>query len=328
MSEFLDIYFSYLNIRFDKIHIYPYDKFINHHYHYHHRPRPQSPRFKITMHLILLTCHAIYVSGPPELESSWLLAPFQKDGREHLTFMKHIVRAAELWRGDENSLLVVSGGCTRREVEKSESRGYFEVGVRMGVWGEGDLENGRIVLEEAALDSWENLVRGLVGFWRATGAWPGKISIVSLGFKRERFLELHCRGLGLGLEVERGGKGGEEKSRKGKGRGVEVIFEGINPDFMNEQSAEFDAEKCEDTLRGEREKGYGEWKRDLWGTGRVLRGKRAGRDCWGREGEERKLFECEKERARSGVTTRWLERGEGVRSEEVIEEGAVLPWIG
>ncbi|KAF7898256.1 hypothetical protein EAF00_004702 [Botryotinia globosa] len=309
----------------------------------HSTPNP-SPK---PTHLILLTCHAIYVSGPPELESSWLLAPFQKDGREWMTFIKHIVRAAELWKEDESSVLVISGGCTRGEVESSEARGYFEVGVGRGVWGRGDLVTdvgmgmemggGRIVLEEEALDSYENLVRGLLAFWRGTGEWPGRISIVSHGFKRERFEELHCGalGLGMGIRLEGGRKeeeerdeDGEGKGRKGneKGKGVEVVFEGINPEFMDEESREFDCEKCEDTVKGERERGYGEWKRDLWGTGSVLRGKRGGRDKWGIKGEERKLFESEKERVRSGLSTKWLEEGEGVRREEVIKEGEILPW--
>ncbi|KAF7933795.1 uncharacterized protein EAE98_003504 [Botrytis deweyae] len=299
-----------------------------------------SPTPKPT-HLILLTCHAIYVSGPPELESSWLLAPFQKEGREWMTFIKHVMRAAELWKEDENSLLVISGGCTRGEVQRSEARGYFEVGVERGVWGVGDLVRkvgmgrgeGRIVLEEEALDSYENLVRGLVAFWRGTGGWPGRIEIVSLGFKRGRFEELHCGVLGLGFrfrggrrQEEVGDEDGEGKGRRGGGKGVEVIFEGINPEFMNEESEEFDREKYEDTVRGERERGYGEWKRDLWGTGRVLRGKRGGRDKWGIEGQERKLFKSEEERMRSGVSTRWLDEGEGMRREEVIDEGGVLPW--
>ncbi|KAF7952083.1 uncharacterized protein EAE97_001580 [Botrytis byssoidea] len=319
----------------------------------HSTPNPTSK----PTHLILLTCHAIYVSGPPELESSWLLAPFQKEGHEWMTFIKHILRAAGLWKEDESSLLVISGGCTRGEVERSEAMGYFEVGVERGVWGRGDLVTevrrgrgeGRIFLEEEALDSYENLVRGLLAFWRGTGEWPRRISIVSHGFKRERFEELHCGVLGLGmgmgicLKGERGVEDdGDEDADgmggKGKGKGVEVIFEGINPEFMDEESREFDREKCEDTVKGERERGYGEWKRDLWGTGSVLRMKRGGRDKWGIKGEERKLFESEEERVKSGLSTRWLEEGEGVRREEVIKdgegvrreevikEGGVLPW--
>lgn len=264
-----------------------------------------------------------------------------------MTFIKHVVRAAELWKEDQSSLLVISGGCTRGEVERSEAKGYFDVGVERGVWGRGDLVTevgrgrgkgkgeGRIILEEEALDSYENLVRGMMAFWRGTGEWPRRIEIVSHGFKRERFEELHCGVLGLGVGMnlgfreERGrarceGEDGEGKGRKGKG--VEVIFEGINPEFMDEERREFDREKCEDTVRGERERGYGEWKRDLWGTGRVLRGKRGGRDQWGVRGEERKLFESEEERVRSGLSTRWLEEGEGLRREEVIKEGEILPW--
>ncbi|KAF7908636.1 uncharacterized protein EAF01_004391 [Botrytis porri] len=290
---------------------------------------PISPK---PTHLILLTCHAIYVSGPLELESSWLLAPFQKAGREWITFIKHITRAAELWRGDENSLLVISGGFTRGEVCRSEAGGYFDVGVERGLWVVGDLRTekggGRIVLEEEALDSWENLVRGLLAFWRETGGWAEKIMIVSHGFKRERFGKLHCGVLGLGMGTSFGPsrERNDREDGNGKGKGVEVVFEGINPEFMDKESEEFDAEKCEDTMKGERERGYGEWEKDLWGTGMVLRGKRGGRDKWGVKGEERRLFESEEERERSGLKTRWLEEREGVRREEVIVEEGSWPW--
>ncbi|APA11537.1 hypothetical protein SS1G_04957 [Sclerotinia sclerotiorum 1980 UF-70] len=309
-----------------------------------HTPlKPPTPA-PIPTHLILLTCHSIYTSGPPTSPTSWLLAPFQKGGTEHLTFISHITLASSLLSSDPNALLVISGGYTRKEVRKSEARGYFEVGVERGLWSEEGMDNGRIILEEGALDSFGNLLRGLLAFWRGAGRWPGKVTVVSHGFKGERFLRLHCRALRVGL-----GRGGDEEGEEGegdevnegkevgKGRGVEVVFLGRNPSFMDPESAEFDEEKCEDTIGGEREKGYGEWREDLWGTGKRLRGKRDARDAWGggmengvddKMGKERPLFESEEERVKSGLRTRWLEGEDGLVREEVILEGVDMPWEG
>ncbi|KAF7861527.1 hypothetical protein EAF04_008090 [Stromatinia cepivora] len=314
-----------------------------------HSPLSQ-PSNPTPAHLILLTCHSIYVSGPPTSESSWLLAPFQKGGNEHLTLISHITLASSLLSSDPHALLVISGGFTRKEVCKSEARGYFEVGRERGLWDEkvlvalgggedcdrdrnGDkcaLE-GRIILEEKALDSYGNLLRGVIAFWRGVGKWPDKVTVISHEFKRERFLELHCEALRLGYRRggDKGREGEEEEVGKeaGKERGVEVVFLGQNPLFMDPESAEFDEKKYEDTVKGEREKGYGEWKEDLWGTGKRLRGKRDARDAWGgRKEKERPLFESEEERIRSGVRTRWLEGEEGMVREEVIVEGMDMPW--
>ncbi|KAJ8067480.1 hypothetical protein OCU04_004824 [Sclerotinia nivalis] len=301
-------------------------------------PTPKTPKTSnpVPTHLILLTCHSIYVSGPPTSETSWLLAPFQTGGNEHLTFISHITLASSLLSSDPHALLVISGGYTRREVCKSEARGYFEVGRERGFWGVGEI-GGRIILEEKALDSYGNLLRGVIAFWRGVGRWPEKMTVVSHGFKRERFLGLHCEALRLGHQKggNEGGGGKEEEKEVGKRRGVEVVFLGQNPSFMDPTHPEFDEKKCEDTIKGEREKGYGEWKEDLWGTGKRLRGKRDARDAWGGGKEngvgggmekERPLFESEEERVRSGVRTRWLEGEEGMVREEVIVEGPELPW--
>ncbi|CAD6444725.1 4869449d-9f57-4ceb-a6d5-d242b3d9eb08 [Sclerotinia trifoliorum] len=134
---------------------------------------PSNPSNPTPTHLILLTCHSIYVSGDPTYPTSWLLAPFQKAGNEHLTFLNHITLASSLLSSDPNALLVISGGSTRKEVCKSEARGYFEVGKERGLWSEEGFE-GRIILEEKALDSYGNLLRGLIAFgggWEM--AWEG-----------------------------------------------------------------------------------------------------------------------------------------------------------
>lgn len=229
-----------------------------------------------------------------------------------------------------------------------------------GFWKEEDL-GVDIVLEEGALDSFGNLLLGMIMFWRVRGEWPERVEVISHEFKRGRFEELHARALALrvGRGSERTGTGsrrGEEEEEKGdtkkagngkgdadekcdgsqssnrkadaKSKSIQLIFHGINPSYMNPDSPTFDAGKCDETRKGEWERGYREWEVDLWGKGRVLRGKRDMRDAWAGSGNSdgRALFATEEERMRSGVRTRWLEAEGELCREEVILEGTEMPW--
>ena len=118
-----------------------------------------------------------------------------------------------------------------------------------------------MLLDEQALDSFANLLFSLLVFWKETGKWPGKVTIISHGFKEDRFMELHVPAIRF-------------PRRK-------VEFCGIDPEYMKEESKEFERGRTESVKRGERERGFGEWEKDLFGVGNVLRRKRKGRNCWG-----------------------------------------------
>lgn len=59
------------------------------------------------------------------------------------------------------------------------------------------------------------------------------------------------------------------------------------------------------------------WTRDPQGRGDGLRGKRAGRNCWG---VSERIFLDEQERVRSGIETEVV--GDG----EYLVEGGLRPW--
>jgi len=100
-----------------------------------------------------------------------------------------------------------------------------------------------------------------------------------------------------------------------------VRFVGVDPEYMDEGSVGFDAERCASVRRGEKERGFGEWEKDLMGTGEKLRGKRRERNPWK---VSQLFFESEEERGKSGVKSEVL-RGEVV--EEVLVEDR-KPWEG
>ena len=145
-------------------------------------------------HLILVCCHAIYLSGPTHGldEAEWLLAPFQTG--ESSLFTQHLITGLRAVAADPASLLVLSGSRTRKETERSEAGSYLALAEENDFWGILDGEQReRVLLDEQALDSFANLVFGTVRFWKSVGRWPERITIVSHAFKRERFLGVHIR---------------------------------------------------------------------------------------------------------------------------------------
>ena len=118
-----------------------------------------------------------------------------------------------------------------------------------------------MLLEEQALDSFANLFFSLLMFWRETGQWPEKVTIISDEFKEDRFMELHVPAIRFPRR--------------------RVVFLGVDPEYMREGSKELERERATSVRRGEMERGFREWQRDPLGVGSVLSKKRKERNCWG-----------------------------------------------
>ncbi|KAJ9569325.1 Hypothetical protein J6897_03001 [Nakaseomyces glabratus] len=192
-------------------------------------------------HAIMVPCHSIWnyftscsdyihLGQDPE---QWFLAPFQYEGRDHLSFIKHGLAGLDTLLSDfANSTLIFSGSQTKAEAGPvSEAQSYQllmyriikqsidDINVVNGIFGNIDseilkliksiiskmrdqgitldqlFESHRITLEEYALDSFDNLLYSLGQFQAVNGNYPKKMTIVGFGFKQSRYLDLHAKAI-------------------------------------------------------------------------------------------------------------------------------------
>jgi hypothetical protein len=152
-------------------------------------------------HLVLVCCHAIYHGGVtdkshPSNEANWALKSFQRSTPhkpgEHETFIQHILAAIHIKAKEpQRSILVFSGGPTDPSYSTlSESQSYLNALQAL------DLQNGSdIILEQAATDSFQNVLFSILAFRRERGRYPDSITIITHAFKERRFLDLHAKAL-------------------------------------------------------------------------------------------------------------------------------------
>ncbi|SCU95990.1 LAMI_0F04720g1_1 [Lachancea mirantina] len=185
-------------------------------------------------HLIIVPCHSIWKADEDDEQENfgqnpehWLLAPFQYEGNDHLSFMMHSFLAIEkLVQNLANSVLLYSGSRTKLAAKDlSEARSYYMLSQkllraiecgdtlpealskhkhlmqvctnilqilsqkRLSVEALFDLS---VEVEEFALDSFDNLLYSIAKFNEMTGLYPSELTIVGFGFKQSRFIDYHA----------------------------------------------------------------------------------------------------------------------------------------
>ena len=146
--------------------------------------------------LIVVAGHAPFkkqiTEVPTDVESDdpWELADFQAS--EPPFYLEHIRRGVVLAVHQPTALLVFSGGTTREAGGWSESDTYESIACSRGWWLEGrpDVMESlakRVGKEDAARDSFENLLFSICSFYLRTGEYPRVITVVSWAFKATRF---------------------------------------------------------------------------------------------------------------------------------------------
>jgi hypothetical protein len=129
---------------------------------------------------------------------SWALLEFQRG--EPSFYIEHVHAAVELTHADSESLLIFSGGPTRADAgPRSEALSYYEVANHYGWFGRLHVAR-RVLIEDFARDSFENLLFGICRFREYTGRYPNLVTLVSWAFKEQRF---HWHRESIGFPAER-----------------------------------------------------------------------------------------------------------------------------
>ncbi|XP_010539702.1 PREDICTED: uncharacterized protein C57A10.07 isoform X2 [Tarenaya hassleriana] len=150
--------------------------------------------------LVMVAGHSVYTSsscGKVDKEDSWFLESYQRNPGQAATFVTHIQEGVESAAKDDESLLLFSGGETRKEAgPRSEAQSYWAVAESKGWFGRDEVRS-RALTEEHARDSFENLLFSVCRFRELTGSYPHNITVVSYDFKEERFANLHRSAIGF-----------------------------------------------------------------------------------------------------------------------------------
>lgn len=139
------------------------------------------------------------------------------------------------------------------------------------------------------MDSYANVVQSLALFWRQYASWPARLTIVSHAFKRQRFLDLHCRAIGYPLQ-----------------RVTYPVRPEEDPEGAKDSRGVADA--------------VAQWTNDPHGTTEPLSGKRRRRNPWS---VPQTLFDNEADRVNSGIRT-CLQESDPV--EEYLLPDENQPW--
>lgn len=147
-------------------------------------------------HLIIVPGHSVLrveeLSSAHYSENAWYLLKYQRQQDFAKIIYSHIAKGVELAKWDRTSLLMFSGGQTRKDVgPTSEAASYYYVAKFRKLFTASANILDRVYLEEHARDSFENLLFSICRFYEVTGHYPKKITMVGFDFKKDRFVKLH-----------------------------------------------------------------------------------------------------------------------------------------
>lgn len=188
-----------------------------------HDPLPRPPLDKL-QRAIIVPGHAIYTGDSSleglEMDDNWILESFQRGGQVR-TFVRHIEKAVAMAKEDPEAVVIFSGlvfsvlaiesslmmiciasGQTREHAgPQSEGQSYWSIANSL-IHKENNNDSStidslatRMIVEDYARDSYENVLFSICRFQEMTGNYPSSITVVGFEFKRKRFEEVHLPSL-------------------------------------------------------------------------------------------------------------------------------------
>jgi hypothetical protein len=158
-------------------------------------------------HLIIVAGHAVLdpassrsSEGDYTDDAAWLLLSYQKQTGLPDVIIEHINAGINLSASLPRSLLIFSGGETRKSSGPlSEAASYFTVADALHMFpieSNDDVEKQstreRTYTEEYATDSYENVLYSVCRFYEIAGVYPKDITVISFTFKEHRFTNIHA----------------------------------------------------------------------------------------------------------------------------------------
>ncbi|KAJ5220207.1 hypothetical protein N7468_009411 [Penicillium chermesinum] len=148
------------------------------------------------------------------LEGQHMEVPRMNDFQrgETPTFVSHVKAGLDALAADNCGILIFSGGATKKSrTSLSEGQSYLVGKIRLprsnnlakennfyqDQTADSTIDPTKIIVEEYATDSYQNLLFSLLRFRSHVGAYPRRVTVVTHAFKRERFLECHFPAVGL-----------------------------------------------------------------------------------------------------------------------------------
>ncbi|KFY16130.1 hypothetical protein V492_01547 [Pseudogymnoascus sp. VKM F-4246] len=166
--------------------------------------KPPGPPTK----LVVVCCLATWV-GSMDADNEWIAMPEQGEMRgwslnmatpsEKECWKRQILKGLEVLKAmDGQGVLMFSGGPWLEWNQTSAATSYHNLAKTSNYWGSFKGEKykdypSRIIKEERAMDSLQNIMFSLIEFNRRYRFFPEEMTVISYELKRARFEKLHFR---------------------------------------------------------------------------------------------------------------------------------------
>jgi hypothetical protein len=139
-------------------------------------------------HAIIVAGHAVMhvddIAEAQVRDEAWNLLGYQRGQGFPQIISSHIAAGVAAAMDDSRSVLLFSGGQTRRDAgPTSEAVSYFYLAQQEHLIKDGL----NVALEEYARDSFENVLFSICRFHEVTGNYPNRVTVVGFDFKGRRF---------------------------------------------------------------------------------------------------------------------------------------------